>query len=98
MSEERLLQVLLGPHVSEKSTNVGDAHNQVVFKVRTDATKSEIKQAVETLFKVTVTGVTVANVKGKRKRFGRMAGVRKGWKKAYVRVAQGGEIDFLSVS
>lgn len=95
MMQERLLQVLVAPHVSEKSTNVAEAHNQVVFKVLPDARKDEIKAAVETLFKVDVRGVQTANVKGKQKRFGRMPGRRKNWKKAYVKLAPGQEIDFL---
>ncbi len=95
MRQERLLQVLVAPHVSEKSTNVADAHNQVVFKVLPDARKDEIKVAVQTLFKVDVTSVQTANVKGKQKRFGRMPGRRKHWKKAYVRLAPGQEISFL---
>lgn len=95
MMQERLLQVLVAPHVSEKSTNVAEAHNQVVFKVLPNARKDEIKAAVETLFKVDVRGVQTANVKGKQKRFGRMPGRRKNWKKAYVKLAPGQEIDFL---
>lgn len=95
MRQERLLQVLLAPHVSEKSTNVAEAHNQVVFRVATDARKDEIKAAVETLFKVDVEGVRTTCVKGKQKRFGRVPGRRKNWKKAYVKIAAGQEIDFL---
>jgi len=95
MNEERLLKVLLAPHVSEKSHRLTDRHNQVAFKVTRDATKPEIKDAVELLFKVKVTGVTVLNVKGKRKRFGALAGRRSDWKKAYVSLEAGHEIDFL---
>lgn len=95
MNQERLLKILIEPHVSEKSTRVADAHNQVVFKVASDATKPEIKSAVEFLFEVKVKGVTVANVKGKRKRFSRTQGRRSDWKKAYVRLEQGSEIDFV---
>jgi large subunit ribosomal protein L23 len=96
---ERLMQVLLAPVVSEKSTFVGEKSNQVVFKVATDATKPEIKAAVELLFstkdqKIEVTRVSVANVKGKKKRFGRMIGRRSNWKKAYVSLAAGQEINF----
>lgn len=95
MSEERLMTILLAPHVSEKASRVGDADNQVVFKVARDATKPEIKSAVELLFEVEVERVTVANVKGKRKRHGRMQGRRPHWKKAYVHLAPGHEIDFV---
>jgi large subunit ribosomal protein L23 len=95
MNQERLFKVLLAPHVSEKSQFVADAHNQVVFKVSRDATKPEIRQAVEFLFNVKVTEVTTVNVKGKRKRFGALQGRRSDWKKAYVSLAPGQEIDFL---
>ena len=98
MSEERLLKVLLAPHVSEKSNRIGERHNQVTFKVSRDATKPEIKDAVELLFKVKVKGVTVLNVKGKRKRFGAMFGRRSDWRKAYVSLEAGHEIDFLAAS
>ena len=91
---ERLMQVLLAPTVSEKSTFVGDRNNQVVFRVADDATKPEIKAAVELLFKVKVKGVQVANVKGKEKKTGRIMGRRRNWKKAYVSLAQGQEINF----
>lgn len=91
---ERLMQVLLAPTVSEKATFVGDKNNQVVFRVAQDATKPEIKAAVELLFKVKVTGIQVANVKGKEKRSGRILGRRRNWKKAYVCVAPGQEINF----
>lgn len=93
--QERLLQVLRAPHVSEKSTNLADDHNQVVFEVARDASKLEVKKAVEQLFKVKVTGVTTLNVKGKTTRFRGRAGRRPGWKKAYVSLAEGEEIDFL---
>jgi large subunit ribosomal protein L23 len=92
--QERLMTVIRGPHLSEKS-HVAAEHNQVVLKVRTDATKAEIRQAVELLFEVKVDGVTVANVKGKAKRFGANKGQRCSWKKAYVRLAEGSQIDFL---
>jgi len=90
----RLMQVLLAPVISEKSTFVADKHNQVVFRVARDATKPEIKAAVEFMFKVEVEGVTVANVHGKGKRFGQLAGRRNSWKKAYVRLKAGQEINF----
>ena len=98
MNEERLLKVLLAPHVSEKSNRIAERHNQVTFKVISDATKPEIKAAVELLFKVKVKGVTVLNVKGKRKRFGSMFGRRSDWRKAYVSLEAGHEIDFLTAS
>ena len=94
-NQERLLQILLGPHVSEKTNRLAERHNQVVFKVLPDASKPEIKGAVETLFNVKVKGVTVLNVKGKRKRFGASYGRRSDWKKAYVSLEAGHEIDFL---
>ncbi|MBE2294151.1 MAG: 50S ribosomal protein L23 [Phycisphaerales bacterium] len=95
MNQERLLKILLAPHVSEKSNRAAERCNQVVFKVARDATKPEIQNAVELLFKVKVKGVTVLNVKGKRKRFGATYGQRSDWKKAYVSLEAGHEIDFL---
>lgn len=95
MNQERVFKVLLGPHVSEKSTILGDSDNQVVFKVSRDATKHEIKQAVEQLFEVKVDAVRVTTVSGKRKGFGRIRGRRSDWKKAYVSLAEGQEIDLL---
>ncbi|QQS53039.1 MAG: 50S ribosomal protein L23 [Candidatus Competibacteraceae bacterium] len=95
MNQERLLKILLAPHVSEKSNRVAERYNQVVFKVIPDATKPEIRDAVELLFKVKVKGVTVLNVKGKRKRFGSTFGRRSDWKKAYVSLEAGNEIDFM---
>jgi len=92
--QERLMQVLLAPVVSEKSTRVADKHDQVVFRVASDATKPEVKAAVELLFKVEVTGVQLTNVKGKEKRFGRFTGRRNHWKKAYVCLKEGQEINF----
>ncbi len=92
--QQRLMQVLLAPTVSEKSTMVGDKHNQVVFRVDRAATKSDVKDAVELLFKVEVEGVQVLNVKGKQKRAGRFIGRRNNWKKAYVRLKPGQEINF----
>lgn len=95
MNPERMYTVLLEPHFSEKVSLLGDASNQYGFKVARDATKAEIKEAVEKLFKVTVEGVSTVNVKGKVRRTMRGASRRKDWKKAYVRVAQGQEIDFM---
>jgi large subunit ribosomal protein L23 len=91
--QERLMSVLLGPHVSEKSARVGDKHNQVVFRVRVDADKTEVRQAVEKLFEVKVADVQIVNVHGKYKRFGARLGRRSDWKKAYVRLAPGSEIN-----
>ena len=95
--EERLMKVLLAPTISEKSTFVGEKHNQVVFRVAQDATKPEIKAAVELLFKVKVKDVQVSNVKGKGKKFGSSFGRRRNWKKAYVSVAAGQEINFQAM-
>jgi len=92
--QERLMTVIRGPHLSEKS-HVAAENNQIVFKVRHDATKSEIRQAVELLFEVEVDNVTVVNVKGKTKRFGATRGQRSNWKKAYVKLAEGSQLDFL---
>jgi large subunit ribosomal protein L23 len=92
---ERLMQVLLGPHVSEKSTAVASNHNQVVFKVRTDASKSDVRQAVELLFEVKVERVSVVRMPSKVKRFGGSTGRRSAWKKACVRLAPGQSIDFM---
>lgn len=94
-SQERLYQVLLAPQISEKATYVAEKNEQVIFKVATDATKPEIKAAVELLFKVEVDSVQVLNVKGKVKRFGRTTGRRKGWKKAFVCLKAGQEINFV---
>ena len=96
MNQERLLQVILAPVVSEKSTMVAEKNQQVVLRVATDATKPEIKAAVELLFNVKVAGVSTVNVKGKSKRFGRFVGKRKDWKKAYVSLVQGQEIDLTA--
>ncbi len=95
-AENRLLQVILAPVVSEKATFAGEKNEQVVLRVVKDATKAEIKAAVELLFKVQVEGVQVLNVKGKTKRFGRFTGTRKGWKKAYVSLVPGQEIDLAA--
>jgi len=92
--QERLMQVLLGPHVSEKSTAASEKANQIVFKVRMDASKPEIRQAVELLFEVKVDSVAVTRMPGKVKRFGGAKGRRSAWKKAYVRLAPGHDLDF----
>jgi large subunit ribosomal protein L23 len=98
MNQERLMQVILAPVVSEKSTMVSEKNQQVVFRVAGDATKPEIKAAVELLFNVKVEGVSTVNVKGKVKRFGRTFGRRKDWKKAYVSLVQGQELDLTSAA
>lgn len=95
-NETRLLQVILAPVISEKSTMLADKNEQVAFRVATDATKPEIKAAVELLFKVQVKDVKVANVKGKEKRFGRFIGRRDSWKKAYVCLQPGQELNFVA--
>jgi len=96
VNQERLLKVLLAPVVSEKSTFVADKNEQVIFRVVPDATKPEIKAAVELLFKVQVDNVQVANVKGKQKRFGGHMGRRRNWKKAYICLKPGQEINFAA--
>lgn len=98
MNAERLMQVILAPVVTEKSTMVAEKNNQVAFRVVADATKPEIKAAVELLFKVEVDSVQVANRKGKEKRFGRFMGRRRNERKAYVCLKAGQEIDFTEVN
>lgn len=95
-NEERLLNILLAPQISEKATYVAEKNEQVIFRVVTDATKPEVKAAVEKLFNVTVDSVNISNVKGKQKRFGRSIGRRQDWKKAYVCLAAGQEINFAA--
>ena len=95
-SDARLLQVILAPQISEKSTYVADKHEQVIFRVVSNATKPEVKAAVELLFKVEVNSVQIANVKGKQKRFGRFMGRRSDWKKAFVCLKPGQEINFVA--
>lgn len=94
VSSERVLKVLLAPHITEKAAIAGEASNQYVFRVATDASKPEIKQAVEQLFDVSVDTVRVVNTKGKTKRSASGMGKRKDWKKAYVRVQEGQSIEF----
>ena len=98
MNQARLYSIILGPHISEKATIMAETRNQVAFKVINDATKTEVKEAVEKLFKVSVTGLQILNVKGKTKRNKYGLSKRPSWKKAYVRVEQGQEIDFASMS
>lgn len=95
-SQQRLMQVLLAPQISEKATYVADKNEQVVFKVASSATKPEVKAAVELLFKVEVKSVQISNVKGKQKRVGRIMGRRKDWKKAFVCLKPGQEINFAA--
>ncbi|MBV34048.1 50S ribosomal protein L23 [Kangiella spongicola] len=95
MNQERILKVLLAPHVSEKATILAENDNQFVFKVAKDANKREIKKAVETLFEVEVQNVRTLNMKGKRKRFGLQEGRRPNWKKAYVSLKPGQDLDFV---
>jgi large subunit ribosomal protein L23 len=96
-NEERLMTILLAPVISEKATQIADRHNQVIFRVRPDATKKDVKAAVELLWKekkVEVANVQIVNVHGKQKRFGAYAGRRRNWKKAYVSLKPGQEINF----
>ena len=94
-NQEKVMRALLGPHVSEKATQLGEAHNQVVFRVRHDADKDLVRRAVEKLFDVKVIAVRIVNVRGKTKRFGQRVGVRSNWKKAYVHLAPGSSINFM---
>lgn len=94
MNTERMYQILLGAHVSEKATTMAEESNQMAFKVAKNATVREIKLAVEQIYEVEVIGVTVMNVKGKVKRRLNNLGKRPDWKKAYVRLAPGQDIDF----
>lgn len=95
MNTERLSRIILGPVVAEKASRVAEEHNQVVLKVLPNANKAEIKKAVESLFDVKVAAVSTANVKGKVKRVGRIFGKRSDWKKAYVTLADGADLNFL---
>ena len=95
MDDERLMKILLAPRVTEKSTYTADKHRQFVFKVVRDATKPDIKKAVEKMFEVEVESVQVLNVRGKSKVFRRARGQRPDWKKAYVRLKPGFDIDFI---
>ena len=94
MNQERVFKVLLGPHISEKATVLADGKNQFVFKVATDATKLEVKKAVEQLFEVKVSDVNTVKVNGKTKRTMRGMGKRNDWKKAYITLVPGQDIDF----
>ncbi|TAM90201.1 MAG: 50S ribosomal protein L23 [Candidimonas sp.] len=98
MNTERLARIILSPVVTEKATFLADKHHQVALRVVQDATKAEIKAAVELMFKVSVEGVQVLNVKGKEKRFGRYMGRRRNERKAYVSLKDGQELDFTEVN
>jgi large subunit ribosomal protein L23 len=99
MNQERILSIIFGPHLSEKTSTIAEKNNQVTFRVAVDATKPEIKQAVESLFNVQVREVQVINVKGKTKRTARgKLRSRSDWKKAYVRLEQGQAIDFADMA
>lgn len=101
INHERLLKIILAPHISEKATLIGEKNNQTVFRVARDATKIEIKAAVELLWKeqkIEVKNVRTINVKGKRKRFGRFMGSRSDWKKAVVSIKEGQELSFTNFS
>jgi large subunit ribosomal protein L23 len=94
MNQERLFKVLLGPHITEKSAMSQGAAVQVVFKIANNASKLEVKKAVEQLFEVKVDAVRLVNIKGKTRRTRTGLGQRSDWKKAYVRLAEGQDIDF----
>jgi large subunit ribosomal protein L23 len=95
MNQEKLMNLLLAPRITEKSTMVGEKYRQYVFKVLKTATKPQIRQAVELMFKVEVDSVQISNVKGKRKAFKQTQGKRSDWKKAYVKLKPGFDINFM---
>ena len=95
MNQERIMKVLIAPIVSEKSTRLADQNRQFVFKVVKDASKPEVRKAVELMFDVKVDAVQIANVSGKVKRFGGAIGKRSDWKKAFVTLAEGHDINFM---
>jgi large subunit ribosomal protein L23 len=94
MNDERLLMIIRAPHTSEKTTTIAEKNRQFTFKVLKNSTKTEIKLAVEKLFNVKVRSVSIANVKGKKKRFKQISGQRSDWKKAFVSLQPGSDIDF----
>lgn len=94
MNREQLMGVLLAPHVTEKTSLAMQNHNQYTFRVRREATKTDIKKAVELMFEVKVAAVQVVNEPGKTRRFGKHAGRTQDWKKAYVSLAEGQSIDY----
>ncbi len=100
-NQERLLKIILAPHISEKATYIGEKNNQTIFRVVVDASKKEIKDAIELLWKeqkIEVRNVQTINVKGKRKRVGRFMGRRGDWKKAIVSIGKGQELNFTNFS
>lgn len=97
MNEQRLYQVLIRPHVSEKTAMGAEMQGRHSFRVAGDATKLEVRRAVERIFGVDVKGVQISNVRGKTKRFGQVAGRRSGWRKATVRLAEGQDLDFMNM-
>lgn len=97
MNDQRLYQVLLAPHISEKTAMDAEMRGRHTFKVATDASKLEIRNAIEKLFDVEVRSVQVVNVNGKKKRFGQVEGKRSDWKKAIVKLAEGQDIDFVGL-
>ncbi|MCH8105842.1 MAG: 50S ribosomal protein L23 [Proteobacteria bacterium] len=97
MNDQRIFHILKSPHISEKASLLGDSANQHVFKVATDAKKGEIREAVEQLFNVKVASVRTINMNGKAKRQGQRRGRRSNWKKAYISLEQGHEIDLASI-
>ena len=92
---DQIRSVLIAPHISEKTTNLNEKNNQIAFRVRTDSSKAQIKKAVETLFDVKVSSVKTVSVKGKKKRSGMRIGTTKAWKKAYVILSEGQDIDLM---
>lgn len=98
MNDQRLYSVLLSPHVSEKTAMAAETADRHTFRVATTATKLEVRRAVEKLFDVKVRSVQIQNVPGKQKRFGQALGKRSDWKKAVVRLAEGQDLDFMSLS
>jgi large subunit ribosomal protein L23 len=94
VNREQLMNVLIAPHVTEKTATAMQNHNQYTFRVKRDATKTDIKAAVELMFEVKVTGVQVVNEPGKARRFGKVIGRTQDWKKAYVSLAKGQSIDY----
>ena len=94
MTREQLMSVLIAPHVTEKTSLAMQNHNQYTFRVRREATKTDIRKAVELMFDVKVAGVQVVNEPGKQRRFGRIAGRTQDWKKAYVSLTPGQSIDY----
>ncbi len=96
MNEKRLYNIILGPHTTEKSVRVADRNHQMVFRVAQNATKKELAEAIEKLFSVKVISVRTLNSKGKKKPFKQMPGIRSDWKKAYVRLAEGHDINLAN--